>query len=435
VLTGSEDNTARLWEAETGHAVGQPLRHELPVTAVAFSPDGTRVLTGSWDNTARLWDVRDPAPATSEFQNWAELRTLRRVAADGSTEQIAHKQWLAGWEQLLKTDRAWVAQAHDRAKQQARTWHLVQADEAEENARWFTAAFHLGRLIQENPADADLLVRRANALAEQDAWPAAIADFSAADRLQEGGFVSELAMTQLAAKDRAGFNVSYRRLWDAFEKLNAQTSDDIGRLEWLAWLGVFAPDAVPDRARWLELAEQVSRSSARRQPGLLARLLGASDKFNPARHAQHLETHGAVLYRLGRPADAVAKLRESVETLKADRTARLTALEKESTDQGKDEDERAAAIGQLKALSAEIARDPEPGSIETHLFLAMAYHDLNQSAEAAQQLATAISQIDARLNPAPPPSDAITVQPARPTWSDRARWRMLRTEAEAKIKP
>jgi hypothetical protein len=31
--------------------------HTNSVTAVAFSPDGTRVLTGSQDNTARLWSV------------------------------------------------------------------------------------------------------------------------------------------------------------------------------------------------------------------------------------------------------------------------------------------------------------------------------------------------------------------------------------------
>ncbi|MGH9841450.1 MAG: AAA-like domain-containing protein, partial [Blastocatellia bacterium] len=57
VVTGSYDNTARLWSAETGEAIGQPMRHENWVRAVAFSPDGRRVLTGSYDNTARLWSA------------------------------------------------------------------------------------------------------------------------------------------------------------------------------------------------------------------------------------------------------------------------------------------------------------------------------------------------------------------------------------------
>ena len=57
VLTGSEDNTARLWDAATGKAVATLAGHTAAVRAVAFSPDGTRVLTGSEDKTARLWDA------------------------------------------------------------------------------------------------------------------------------------------------------------------------------------------------------------------------------------------------------------------------------------------------------------------------------------------------------------------------------------------
>ena len=56
VLTGSDDKTARLWDAATGNGSGRPLEHQGAVWAVAFSPDGKSILTGSRDGTARLWD-------------------------------------------------------------------------------------------------------------------------------------------------------------------------------------------------------------------------------------------------------------------------------------------------------------------------------------------------------------------------------------------
>src|SRR5271163_284354 len=49
VLTGSADETARLWDAATGREITAFRGHEGPVYSVAFSPDGRRMLTGSYD--------------------------------------------------------------------------------------------------------------------------------------------------------------------------------------------------------------------------------------------------------------------------------------------------------------------------------------------------------------------------------------------------
>src|SRR5208283_3938953 len=57
VLTGSEDKTARLWDAATGQQIRTFEGHKDEVTSVAFSPDGQFVLTGSWDTTTHLWDA------------------------------------------------------------------------------------------------------------------------------------------------------------------------------------------------------------------------------------------------------------------------------------------------------------------------------------------------------------------------------------------
>ncbi len=65
VLTGAEDNTARLWDARNGAPLRSFAGHEGVVLAVAFAPDGQSVLTGSSDKSARLWDARNGAPLRS----------------------------------------------------------------------------------------------------------------------------------------------------------------------------------------------------------------------------------------------------------------------------------------------------------------------------------------------------------------------------------
>jgi WD40 repeat protein len=56
VVTASKDNTARVWDAATGKAIGEPMRHDQEVHSAQFSADGQRVLTSA-DDTACVWDA------------------------------------------------------------------------------------------------------------------------------------------------------------------------------------------------------------------------------------------------------------------------------------------------------------------------------------------------------------------------------------------
>ncbi len=66
MVTGSYDNTAKIWDAVSGKEL-QTLRGYV-VNSAAFSSDGKRVVTGSMDNTAKIWDAVDWTLTKEQFE-------------------------------------------------------------------------------------------------------------------------------------------------------------------------------------------------------------------------------------------------------------------------------------------------------------------------------------------------------------------------------
>ncbi|HXA18323.1 MAG TPA: pentapeptide repeat-containing protein, partial [Thermoanaerobaculia bacterium] len=58
LLSGSEDNTLKVWDARTGQELRTLAGHASRVSSCAWSPDGTQLLSGSWDKTLKVWDAR-----------------------------------------------------------------------------------------------------------------------------------------------------------------------------------------------------------------------------------------------------------------------------------------------------------------------------------------------------------------------------------------
>lgn len=95
ILTGSTDNTAKLWD-QNGHEIASFVGHQFTVYSVAFSPDGQQVLTGSGDNTAKLWN-RSGTPLQTFSGHKGYVRAVAfspdgKYALTGSEDQTA-KRW------------------------------------------------------------------------------------------------------------------------------------------------------------------------------------------------------------------------------------------------------------------------------------------------------------------------------------------------------
>ena len=103
IVSGSLDKTIRLWDAQTGCQVGNPLQgHTDSVKSVTFSPDGRHIVSGSWDKTIRLWDAQTGGqPVGNPLQGHTD--SVNSVAFSPDGRHIVSGSW-------DKTIRLWDAQ-------------------------------------------------------------------------------------------------------------------------------------------------------------------------------------------------------------------------------------------------------------------------------------------------------------------------------------
>jgi WD40 repeat protein len=82
IVTASYDDTARVWETQTGKPVSEPLQHDGAVIAAYFNPDGKRVVTASRDKTVRIWDVESGKLVSEPLLHKKEIESAS-LSADG----------------------------------------------------------------------------------------------------------------------------------------------------------------------------------------------------------------------------------------------------------------------------------------------------------------------------------------------------------------
>ena len=57
LLSGGDDGTVRLWNADSGASMLTLHGHHKSVHGVAFSADGRRAISGGFDRVLRLWEL------------------------------------------------------------------------------------------------------------------------------------------------------------------------------------------------------------------------------------------------------------------------------------------------------------------------------------------------------------------------------------------
>jgi WD40 repeat protein/serine/threonine protein kinase len=86
IATGSDDRTAKVWEAASGRELLTLTGHRAWICSVAFSPDSQRIVTGSEDQTAKVWDA---ASGRELLTLKGHTDTIRSVAFSPDGRRIA----------------------------------------------------------------------------------------------------------------------------------------------------------------------------------------------------------------------------------------------------------------------------------------------------------------------------------------------------------
>jgi periodic tryptophan protein 2 len=87
VCAGSlESDSIHIWSVQTGQLLDQLAGHEGPISSLAFAPDSGVLVSGSWDNTVRLWSIFARTQTSEPLQVQANVVA---VAVRPDSKQIA----------------------------------------------------------------------------------------------------------------------------------------------------------------------------------------------------------------------------------------------------------------------------------------------------------------------------------------------------------
>jgi WD40 repeat protein len=184
LAAAADSGRVRLWDASGTPLHARPLAGPDGLSALAFSPDGTR-LAGVSRERVQLWDTASgqdvlflrgakPRPHDNGFN------PLVAWSHDGA--RLAVSNWdrtVSVWDTADRTTAASKTAAAAHAARCALAWHLDRAEAYGSAGPTFASAFHRRQLLRLQPAAPFQFRQRGDFLARCGEWDLALADFAA----------------------------------------------------------------------------------------------------------------------------------------------------------------------------------------------------------------------------------------------------------------
>ena len=174
---GKEPGFVKVLDSRSGEILKTLSGHLQQVYSVAFSWDSRRLLSGGRMGSLDLWDTTTWEPLLTDF---GEQQSILDVAIDDQNQALMTVDQ-TGTMRLWRIGDSGNNGTWSPSPEQIVQWHVREADSSEGLRFWYSAAFHLSRLIDNDNVDLPALhARRGRAYAGLARWEDAIDDFEVA---------------------------------------------------------------------------------------------------------------------------------------------------------------------------------------------------------------------------------------------------------------